>query len=140
MRLLGFLLFSLLNATAYEGAGIQLFKQNEVLLVQGARSGRWGFPKGHREPFDTRWRDTAVREVREETGFEENIHYEVCDGVVRHWGTRLYWTGHVIHDRIPVINTTEHRAVEWVSLGKIDELRVTRDIEEWALDGMPIAC
>jgi 8-oxo-dGTP pyrophosphatase MutT (NUDIX family) len=141
MRLLGILLMYFLNTTAYEGAGVQIFKEEHTLMVQGARSGRWGFPKGHREPFDSTWRATAVREVFEETGFQEGVNFEICDeDIIRHWGTRLYWTGRIIQDRIPIINKTEHRAVEWVPLEDLDNRRVTRDVEEWVLDGMPIEC
>lgn len=136
-KVLGLLLFSLWNSFAYEGAGIQIFKEDHVLMVQ---STRWGFPKGHREPFDAGWRATAVREVLEETGFVEDINYRICDDVVRHWGSRLYWTAHVLQDRVPVVNTTEHRAVEWVPIEGLDQRRITRDVEEWIMDGSAIEC
>jgi 8-oxo-dGTP pyrophosphatase MutT (NUDIX family) len=141
MRLFGILLVYLLNSSAYEGAGVQIFKEGYTLMVQGARSGRWGFPKGHREAFDSGWRATAVREVFEETGFQEGVNYKICDeDLVKHWGSRLYWTGRLIQDMEPVINKTEHRAVEWVHLEDIDNRRTTRDVEEWVLDGMPDRC
>lgn len=140
MKLLGLFLLSIINGFAYEGAGIQVYKDKQVLMVQGARSGRWGFPKGHREPFDSGWKATAVREVFEETGFQEGVHYEVCEGILRHWGSRLYWSGTLLEDRVPVINKTEHRAVEWVLLEDIENRRLTQDVEEWFLEGMPIEC
>ena len=139
-KLIGLLLLSLWTAMAYEGAGVQIFKDDTVLMVNGARSARWGFPKGHREPFDTGWRDTAVREVMEETGFIEGINYKICDGIIRPWGTRLYWTAHVLQDRVPVVNTTEHNAVEWVPIQDLDQRRITRDVEEWIMDGSYIEC
>jgi len=139
--MLGLLLLGIWNSFAYEGAGIQLFKNHHVLMVQGARSGRWGFPKGHREPFDLGWRATAVREIFEETGFQEGINYEICnEDLIRHWGSRLYWSGRLIQDREPLVNKTEHKAVKWVLLEDLDTRRVTRDVEEWILDGMPIEC
>lgn len=140
MRMLGLLLLSIWNSLAYEGAGIQIFKDNHVLMVQGARSGRWGFPKGHREPFDSGWRATASREVFEETGFVEGLNYYVCEGIVRHWGSRLYWSGYVMQDRQPIVNKTEHMAVEWVPLKDIENRRLTQDVKEWVLDGMSITC
>ncbi|MDH3707690.1 MAG: NUDIX hydrolase [Acidimicrobiia bacterium] len=40
----------------------------EVLLVHRPRHDDWTFPKGKTDPGE-RWRDTAIREVLEETGF-----------------------------------------------------------------------
>jgi 8-oxo-dGTP pyrophosphatase MutT (NUDIX family) len=138
--ILGLFFMSLFATNAYEGAGIQLFKGEKVLMVQGARSGRWGFPKGHREDFDADWRATAIREIREETGFEEGVNFVVCDEEASQWGSRIYWTGQLLQDREPVVNATEHRAVRWVSRKKLDRLRLTRDVDEWMLNGMPTRC
>jgi len=137
--ILGFFILSVFANGDYEGAGIQLFKGKEVLMVQGLRSGRWGFPKGHREDFDADWRATAVREIREETGFEEGVNFAVCSEA-SHWGSRIYWTGRLIQDMEPVVNASEHRAVRWVHRKKLDGMRLTRDVEEWWLNGMPNAC
>jgi 8-oxo-dGTP pyrophosphatase MutT (NUDIX family) len=41
----------------------------EFLLIQNKNGGNWGFPKGHVEVGETE-RETAMREVREETGLE----------------------------------------------------------------------
>ena len=139
--ILGFFILSLFtNTGAYEGAGIQLYKGEKLLMVQGLRSGRWGFPKGHREDFDADWRATAVREIREETGFEEGVNFVVCSEDSSHWGSRIYWTGRLIQDMEPVVNSSEHRAVRWVHRKKLDGMRLTRDVEEWWLNGMPTAC
>jgi 8-oxo-dGTP pyrophosphatase MutT (NUDIX family) len=46
----------------------------EVLLIRDARSRKWGFPKGHREPEDASDLHTAVRECREETGLEASAY------------------------------------------------------------------
>lgn len=43
----------------------------EFLIIQH-RSGHWGFPKGHVEPTETE-RQTAIREVYEETGLSITI-------------------------------------------------------------------
>jgi 8-oxo-dGTP pyrophosphatase MutT (NUDIX family) len=139
--MLGLFLLSLfVNTGVYEGAGIQLFKGKELLMVQGLNSGRWGFPKGHREDFDIDWRATAVREIREETGFVEGVNFVICSEEATQWGSRIYWTGRLIHDREPVVNTSEHRAVRWVHRKKLNDLRLTRDVEEWWLNGMPTTC
>ncbi len=44
-------------------------KQLEILLIQDAKN-RWTIPKGHIEEGETA-RDTAEREIREETGLQE---------------------------------------------------------------------
>ncbi len=59
----------------------------EVLLIQ-QNDGHWGFPKGHVEKHETE-QETALREVREETGLEVEIfssfrqetHYQPSPGV-----------------------------------------------------------
>jgi 8-oxo-dGTP pyrophosphatase MutT (NUDIX family) len=54
----------------YAGAGFILLSSDltHLLLVNDRRSGKWGFPKGHRESVDENDLATAVRECREETG------------------------------------------------------------------------
>lgn len=54
----------------YAGAGFILLSSDlsTTLLVNDARTQKWGFPKGHREAYDLNDLETAAREVREETG------------------------------------------------------------------------
>jgi len=47
--------------------GIILQNFNNILLVFGKKSLKWGFPKGHMEPGETE-EETAIRELFEETG------------------------------------------------------------------------
>ncbi len=62
-------------------------KELEVLVIR-QNQGHWCFPKGHVENDETE-RETAVREVREETGlnirflfgFREETHYSPKEGV-----------------------------------------------------------
>ena len=63
-------------AMNYMGAGFIILSHdlNSVLLVHDARSGKWGFPKGHREPEDTSDLETAVRECFEETGYTTDMY------------------------------------------------------------------
>lgn len=46
--------------------------ERDVLLVFRGKQGDWSFPKGHCEPGES-FEETAVREIREETGLE--IHF-----------------------------------------------------------------
>ena len=124
-------LLGLFAADAYQGAGVQLFRGHEVLLVQGFRSGKWGFPKGHREPTDLDWKSVALREVKEETGYVYGVDYTLCDDQVARWGSRLYWRGAMLTEKEPTHNVTEHRGVQWFPKGEMERLRLTKDAEEW---------
>ena len=44
-------------------------KANRILLVKGRRSGKWSFPKGHKQRAEN-YLDCAVRETLEETGID----------------------------------------------------------------------
>lgn len=70
--------------------------QIEVLLVQDAKD-RWTIPKGHIEPGETS-RETAEREVREETGLQEMEVHEWLGKVnfrYRRLNTLVLMTTHV---------------------------------------------
>lgn len=54
------------------GAGVIPVYENEVLLVKGV-SGKWGFPKGYRENHERLWKETAQRELTEETTLRVNL-------------------------------------------------------------------
>lgn len=55
----------------HKSTGMIVFRRDDdairYLLLLQRRSRSWSFPKGHAEPFETE-RQTAIREVREETG------------------------------------------------------------------------
>jgi hypothetical protein len=134
-RMLGLLLFSFFaNMGIYEEAGIQLFKGDQVLLVH---SGRWGFPKGARNSLDADWRATAVRDIKELTGFEEGVNFVICDERTYQWGERLYWNARVIEEK-GTLNESEH--VQWVSPSEMKDLYIDGDVEDWWLNGMPDTC
>jgi len=42
---------------------------DEIILVKGRKSGKWGLPKGHIEPGET-YIEGALREIKEETGLD----------------------------------------------------------------------
>ena len=51
------------GAVVYRETGEQI----EILLIRHKNGGHWAFPKGHVEKKETE-EDTALREIREETG------------------------------------------------------------------------
>ena len=65
-----------MESPPYAGAGFVLLSRDggSVLLIKDARSHKWGFPKGHREPEDASDLHTAVRECREEVGLEASAY------------------------------------------------------------------
>ena len=55
------------------GAGVIVEDEaGRYLVVWGDRVGKWSFPKGGMESFDHMMRDTAFRELEEETGVRTN--------------------------------------------------------------------
>ncbi len=128
---------------AIEGAGIQLFNpsQTSTLLVQGMRSGRYGWTKGHREPSDKTWLETALREVYEESGFLLGKDYWLCSSIPKQWGKRIYWQGITfLENPVPKHNQSEHQAIQWVDLDKLYNLEITNDVQDWIVYSYKIEC
>lgn len=59
-----------------KSCGAVLFRENnghrEYLLLLQSRANTWSFPKGHMEPYESE-RQTALREIREETGYTDVV-------------------------------------------------------------------
>ncbi|MGQ0551600.1 MAG: bis(5'-nucleosyl)-tetraphosphatase [Planctomycetota bacterium] len=81
----GILLYRLQRQSAPDGA---VSLRPALLLLRSADTGNWGFAKGRRDPEDAHEVATALREVREETGytgltlqpcFRAELHYLVRD-------------------------------------------------------------
>lgn len=62
-----------------KSCGAVIFRRHsgnvEYLLIKNKKGNNWGFPKGHMEVYETE-RETAMREVKEETG----LSVELLDG------------------------------------------------------------
>jgi 8-oxo-dGTP pyrophosphatase MutT (NUDIX family) len=131
------------TSSPLEGAGIQLFSPDKTttLLVQGNRSGKWGWTKGHRELSDSSWLQTAVREVEEESGFILGFDYYICSSLPHQYGKRLYWQGITFDDEPqPFHNELEHRGIHWIPINQLDSFVVTKDVKEWIVDSKRIEC
>jgi len=69
------------------GVGVVVLKEEHVLLIQRGKEpgiGNWSIPGGKQELGES-WRETAAREVMEETGIEIEIVgiIDVVDAIVR---------------------------------------------------------
>ena len=106
---------------SYTGAGLILFTPDfRVLLVQDAKTKKWGFPKGHREEEDTSDIVTAQREVFEETGIAPTSYtiYETPFRIIRGSASYIF--------RYAMLNTKEYlgaiqcrgeiSGMQWMSL------------------------
>ncbi|MBR3943150.1 MAG: DUF1653 domain-containing protein [Clostridia bacterium] len=76
--------FSYLHPVAERSCGAAIYREREgrieylVLLQCGSKS--WSFPKGHMEAGESR-RQTALREVKEETGMSVKLFRQPCKTV-----------------------------------------------------------
>ena len=52
--------------------GAFIIDENKVLMIRHKNGGHWAFPKGHKDPGETD-EETAIREVKEETGLDIKI-------------------------------------------------------------------
>jgi len=114
-----------------ERAGIILNYKDRYLLVQNKFSFRWSFTKGHVEPFDVDLLETAQREVKEESGYLETIHYTIDDTEPCMYGKSTYWTGTVINADPPKLKEDEHLGFGWFTKDEMRKLKTTTDISEW---------
>lgn len=66
-----------MDGEIFTSAGIILLAGDHILVVQGKYTGKWSFPKGHREG-DEDAHATATRELKEETGVELSNKDKFC--------------------------------------------------------------
>ncbi|MDH4170167.1 MAG: NUDIX hydrolase [Acidimicrobiia bacterium] len=109
----------------------------EVLLVHRPAYGDWTFPKGKSERGE-RWRETAHREVLEETGFDCELGSKIgmvryLDGKQRHKEVR-YWVMTVVSgDFAP---NDEVDGIRWCSIEEAGRA-LTYDHDRRLLDSVP---
>jgi 8-oxo-dGTP pyrophosphatase MutT (NUDIX family) len=133
MGLLPLIVACLLNNTTMEEirAGIILKKDDRYLLVQNNLTGKWSFTKGHAETQDINLLETAQREVKEESGYMESIHYQIDSGP-EFIGRTTYWFGTVHSGASPVLNPSgEQSGAGWFSRGEIRHLKKNYDVKAW---------
>jgi len=111
-------------------AGVILQSADRYLLVQSRFTGKWSFTKGHAEPHDINLLETATREVKEETGFLETIHYTIDSGPYE-IGRSTYWMGTIKGNHTPTLKQDEHTGVGLFTKKEIRALKTNKDIRSW---------
>lgn len=124
----------------YVGAGIILFRLDpreeapRFLLLQGRDTGIWSFSKGHPEPEDggEPFR-TAIRETREETGYEVGRDYTLLSNTHVRLGKRPYWIGLMTPGASmrPRLAPGEHITFGWFTWSEAGELTSNTDVRAW---------
>lgn len=109
--------------------GVILISENgSVLLVQGRKTLKWSFPKGHIKPTET-WAECAVRECFEETGISLE-HLKPTNP--RKLFSGYYYIFKNVTEISPTINdSTEVVNVAWVPIDKIPYLRCNIDLNNF---------
>jgi 8-oxo-dGTP pyrophosphatase MutT (NUDIX family) len=131
----------------YAGAGFVLLSSDltQLLLVHDTRSGKWGFPKGHRETYDANDLATAVRECSEETGLVHGIDYVVHDEVfkISKGGSSYLFryallNGAATKDRLRAGPAHEIAGLEWIPIATLLEAQSVLDgnkyLRAWIAD------
>ena len=110
----------------YHGAGLIIFdwkdEKVQVLIVKGI-VGKWGFPKGKREPEERNSLITAKRETEEETGLRDETYtvhelkLKVLD-VIFHYAT----IRPEFRETVGIIRPHEIVDVQWYPLEELSSL------------------
>lgn len=128
------------GAVVYRQEGRDL----RFLLVKNKNGRHWGFPKGHVEQGETE-EETAIREVREETG----LQIEICDGfretsLYRPFGRIkkqvVFFIARSKESRI-TLQRTEIDHFQWATFYEAmklfryeNDIRVLKAAEKWVLE------
>ena len=116
------------------GTIIAVKLQDSLLLLRRAKketdAGMWEFPTGTFEKSDQTIYDTAVRELREETGLEaKRLHY--LGDMQRRDGERLYYGYAYLAEEVAgkLKLSEEHDDYRWVSRDELADYMLDRNTE-----------
>ncbi len=98
----------------------------DLLLIRHRAKGHWSFPKGHVEGDETE-RETALREVKEETGldillrdgFRECVEYYPKPGVKKQV---VYFLGYLDHEQELRRQEEEVSEIGWIALDRAADI------------------
>lgn len=105
------------------GAILYCSRTKRYAMVQGRETGKWSFPKGHVNRYETPF-ECVIREVREETGIDSLPIPQ--EGVPLGVG---YYYSFIVPDEIPLTpeDTREVQTAGWFSLEEMKEMRLNID-------------
>ena len=112
------------------GAGIILCDGDHYLLLQGAQTGIWSFPKGHSEETDHDLMDTAIRETYEETGYIHGKDYQIVGNPVR-LDKRTYWNAIPLRILRNPLLSDEHWRWRWANKTDMEWLQVNNGVRDF---------
>lgn len=107
------------------GAIIRSIITNRYLMVKGRESGKYSFPKGHIEPYESPI-DCVIRELYEETGICYTPNIEMKEVIKSRIGSYVYCE---TTDEIPVniIDSKEIEEAGWYSEKDITTMILNAD-------------
>jgi 8-oxo-dGTP pyrophosphatase MutT (NUDIX family) len=94
-------------------------ESTKILLIKGRHSKKWGVPKGSMDIGES-VRETAIREIREETGLSTEIDKYTIPVKIG----KLYLYTVFVDERIPLtpIDSNEIMDIQWFSISSIKSL------------------
>jgi len=127
-----------IDNTKYTGAGCIVLSPDHKQTLLVCQSDINGFPKGHREKKDISPKDTAIRELEEETGLvadDYNFHeeaFEIC--VV---GYIFFYV--TLKKDVPFAKArpkNEISSVQWIPIDELVsiEIKANRYLNQWIRD------
>jgi 8-oxo-dGTP diphosphatase len=110
----------MIDILRYVRAGVILETNGKYLVVQGRLSGKWSFPKGHREK-DEKPIQTAVRELEEETGIILESPENYKNVITFYNGNYVYFYYKLssLITPLKIKDTNEVRDVKWVDISEL---------------------
>jgi 8-oxo-dGTP pyrophosphatase MutT (NUDIX family) len=110
---------------------ICISENNRILLVRGALTGKWSFPKGHLKSGEL-GQECALRELREETGIRLPLqtYFKVIE---------LFKQNEYFCYRIPEMEPCPEDMHEicdagWFSVNEMSEMDINADIKRFLRD------
>jgi 8-oxo-dGTP pyrophosphatase MutT (NUDIX family) len=110
--------------TWYKNAGLIIFKDNMVLLVQDAKTLKWSFPKGAPEPIDANDpKKTAIRETYEEVGLLPETDYTFDNFKIQDFPHNgYYYFATATPTANPRVNDEEGLQVRWCTRAEVSAI------------------